>query len=78
MNKLSSLENQYSNLLDEITKEGKISEDLEKSLLSAEAKSVIVPGKSGKFEMLNKKYTKCRQDYDNDIIVMKQADAAIQ
>ena len=30
-----------------------------------------------KFEMLNKKYTKCRQDYDNDIIVMKQAEAAI-
>ena len=32
---IESLENQHSNLLDEITKEGKISEDLEKSLLSA-------------------------------------------
>ena len=32
---LEALENQHSNLLDEITKEGKISEDLEKSLLSA-------------------------------------------
>ena len=32
---LESLENQHSGLLDEITKEGKISEDLEKTLLSA-------------------------------------------
>ena len=32
---LESLENQHSGLLDEITKEGKISENLEKSLLSA-------------------------------------------
>ena len=32
---LESLESQHSGLLDEITKEGKISEDLEKTLLSA-------------------------------------------
>ena len=32
---IEALENQHSNLLDEITKEGKISKDLEKSLISA-------------------------------------------
>ena len=35
MGLLECLENQHSDLLDEITKEGKISEKLEKSLLSA-------------------------------------------